>query len=87
MNIYKEIYELQSNVSLAPGKSVIKDKNTTPIVALHCIRQPKKPVVFRLYSGKVVEMPASAFVEGAIYPYKILQINEEGANCFLGLST
>ena len=86
MNIYKEIYKLQSNVSLAPGKTVISEKTSAPIVALHCIKQPQKPIVFRLHSGKVVEMPPEAFVQGAIYPYKVLQINEEGAQCFMGLT-
>lgn len=87
MNIYKEVYELQPNVSLAPGKSVIINKNDGPIVALHCIKQPEKNIVFRLWSSRVITLPPDAFVPGAIYPYKILQINEEGAKCFMGLAT
>jgi len=83
---YSEIYNLVADANLTPGKSIVTHTNKNPIIALHCIEQPKSEVVFRLDSGKIIKFPPGAFVQGAIYPYKIIQINKEGARCFFGLA-
>ena len=81
--IANKVYSLTANVDLAAGGKHISGN---AIKALHCIRQPESEVVIRMLDNQVVKFPPEAFVAGAIYPYSIRQINDEGARSFLGLS-
>ena len=81
----KNIYILPANKDLLPGKGVVP-QGANPIKAVHCIQVPNAEVVIRTTSDQVVKFPPGAFVQGAIYPYEIRQVNEIGAGCFVGLS-
>lgn len=83
--IATNVYTLVKDVDLAPGKGVIPE-DAQPIKALHCISEPEREVIFRTVNDQVVKFPPHSFVVGAIYSYSIRQINEVGAECFLGLS-
>lgn len=80
----KEFIKLIPNVDLTPGRGHL-DKNSSPIYAIHCIKQPRENVVITPVSGEKFTFPASAFVQGAIYPFSVKEINDTGANCFVGL--
>lgn len=85
MNSAKRIYRLDSNKNYLPGHGVI-DRSHEPIKALHCIFPPSNKITFKTIENQTISMPKEAFVAGAIYPYSIIQINEEGAKCFIGIS-
>jgi hypothetical protein len=83
--IVKNIYKLEANADLSPGKGIIgRDKQ--PIKAIHCIKKPNAEIVMRMMNGQVCTFPPGAFVCGAIYQYEIRQVNEVGADCFMGLT-
>lgn len=81
----KKIYILEQNKNYRPGDVIINSLQS-PITALHCIYQPTKEVVFKTIENQRITIPPSGFVPGAIYPYSIIEINQEGARCFLGIS-
>lgn len=81
----KKIYKLEANKNLTPGKGIVP-ATAEPIKALHCIKRPHAEVSIRTIEGQAITFPIEAFVPGAIYPYSVIQVNEAGANCFLGLS-
>jgi len=81
----QRLYHLKSDKDYRPGHGVI-DATHPCIKSLHCIQFPEKPVNFKTILGQKISLPPEAFVAGAIYPYQIVQINDEGARCFVGLS-
>jgi hypothetical protein len=81
----KKIYKLEANKDLHPGHGIIP-AGSNPIKAIHCITSPNAEVVIRLTNGEIFNFPPHAFVQGAIYPYEIRQVNEVASDCFLGLS-
>jgi len=81
--IANKVYKLTANVDLGPGGNHITGN---AIKALHCVTGPETDIVIRMLDNQVITFPPEAFVPGAIYPYSIRQINDEGARCFLGLS-
>ena len=83
--IATKIYQLEGNKDLLPGRGILPT-DSNPIQAIHCIMQPTSEVVIRTATGQVINFPHNSFVQGAIYPYSIRQVNDEGSRCFVGLS-